>query len=268
MAVTYEYPRPALAVDCVVFGLGGQDSPKLEVLLFERAEAPCEGRWALPGGFVHVEDNESQGEGLEEAARRQLREKTNVEVDYLEQLYTFGEPGRDTRGRVVSVAYVALIRSKEARAGRKAHAARWFSITDMKKNRAAHEVACIGGDNDVLVGDSTGRWEPLAFDHGKIMNMALDRLRAKVRYAPLGFNLLPSKFTLSQLQGLYEAILMRPLDKGNFRKKLRKQFLGTKLLVKCGVEEGTGKPGPAATLYRFEKHAYNRAVREGFNFEL
>lgn len=269
MVFAYEYPRPALAVDCVVFGLG---EPNLEVLLFERAEPPCQDRWALPGGFVRVSDDSSQGESLEEAARRQLREKTNVEVTYLEQLYTFGDPGRDTRGRVVSVAYYGLVRTKDhaASPGRKAKGAHWFSVTNGKKGRSAFEVLCTGGDSDVLVGDANGRdWEPLAFDHGRVLNLALDRLRAKIRYAPIGFNLLPPQFTLGQLQALYEAILGRSVDKANFRKKLRNQFLATGILVECGVQEKSApKPGPAAALYCFDKRAYNRAVREGFNFEI
>lgn len=266
MSVTYEYPRPALAVDCVVFGLG---EPNLEVLLFERAEPPCEDRWALPGGHVHVKDDATQGESLEQAACRQLREKTNVEVNYLEQLYTFGDPGRDTRGRVVSVAYYGLVRSQDhvAKAGRKARAARWFSLSDGKKGRSANEVV-IDGD-DVLVGDESGRWDALAFDHGRVLTTALDRLRAKIRYAPIGFNLLPPKFTLVQLQALYEAILGRPLDRGNFRKKIRTQFMESGLLFECGVEtKSAPKQGPAARLYRFDKRAYDRAVRDGFNFEL
>lgn len=268
MSFTYEYRRPSLTVDCVVFGLGEQVPPRLEVLLIERAEDPGKGQWALPGGFVRVEDTGDHGESLDAAALRQLQEKTGVTIDYLEQLYTFGAPDRDTRGRVITVAYYALIRSKEheARAGQRASQAHWFPLIDRRGKRSAYEVLC--DNEDTLVGDPSGRWGSMAFDHGTILKAALDRLQAKVRYAPIGFNLLPPKFTLGQLQSLYEAVLQRDLDKGNFRKKIRAQFMDKGLLVESGLEEETGRPGPAARLYRFDKRAYSSAVKQGFNFEI
>lgn len=243
MAFTYEYPRPAITVDCVVFGLSepvGYLPPTLEVLLVRRKDEPFKGRWALPGGHVHME------EGLEEAAQRELKEETGVQINYLEQLYTFGKPGRDPRGRVISVAYFALVRSKDhiAQAGSDASEAQWFSMTSA-----------------LVTGLSEGG---LAFDHAEILDMAFKRLQMKVRYAPLGFNLLPAKFSLSQLQALYEGILGRPLDKRNFRKRI----LSMGILKEVGVESGSGRPGPAAQLFRFDKKAYDLAVKNRFNFEI
>lgn len=265
MAHTYKYPRPALCVDCVVFGVSSDVKPWLKVLLIKRAEAPFLGQWALPGGHVEVSDKGNQGEDLETAARRELKEETGIEPDYLEQLYTFGSPGRDPRGRVVSVVYNAFVRPKDHKmtAGSDAAAAEWFSIIgpDGKEGRSAFEVSLEGGG---CAGDGTGAWCPLAFDHHLILKMALERLQTKVRWSPIGFNLLPPKFTLGQLQGLYEAVLMRDLDKRNFRKRI----LSMDILASAGVEEGSGRPGPAASLYRFDKRAYDRAVRDGFNFEI
>ena len=229
MSATYDFPRPALAVDCVVFGL---DEGELKLLLIERKLPPFQGRWALPGGFVRID------ESVDDAARRELREETGIEEVFLEQLYTFGEPGRDPSGRVVSVAYYALVRLSEHRvqAASDARSAAWYP---------AHQTP------------------PLAFDHQGIAAKALERLQAKVRYAPLGFELLPPKFTLSQLQRLYEAVLERPFDKRNFRKKI----LDMELLVALGeVEQGVAHR--AARLYRFDKKKYQQLERKGFNFEL
>lgn len=242
MPFTYQYPRPSLAVDCVVFGFSesaASQPPRLEVLLIRRNEEPFKGRWALPGGHVHVSDTGNQGEDLETAARRELNEETGVQVNYLEQLYTFGDPGRDPRGRVISVAYFALVRSKdhETQAGSDADEARWFPMPVADKD--------------------------LAFDHPKILDLAFKRLQMKVRYAPLGFNLLPAKFRLSQLQDLYEAVLGRPLDKRNFRKRI----LAMGILKEAGDDDAV-RPGPRAQLYRFDKRAYDLAVKNRFNFEI
>src|SRR5919201_2503311 len=186
MAVTYEYPRPALTVDAVVFGLDDED---LKVLLIQRGLEPFKGKWALPGGFVRVDET------LDEAARRELAEEAGLEGVFLEQLYTFGAVNRDPRERVVSVAYYALVKlaAHETKAATDAADARWFPISKVPK---------------------------LAFDHADILATALARLKGKVRYQPIGFELLPPKFTLSQLQHLYEAVLETPLDKRNFRKKV------------------------------------------------
>src|SRR5712691_8493954 len=186
MPHTYRYPRAALTVDCVVFGL---DEAELKVLLIQRALEPFKGRWALPGGFVRVDET------LDEAARRELAEEAGLKDLFLEQLYTFGAVDRDPRERVVSVAYYALVKLSDhrAKAATDAANAEWFPISKVPR---------------------------LAFDHADILATALSRLKGKVRYQPVGFELLPPKFTLSQLQHLYEAVLAAKLDKRNFRKKV------------------------------------------------
>lgn len=239
MPHTYKYPRPALTVDCVVFGtdLDDEKAP-LKVLLIKRGRGTFEGTWALPGGYVRTADGpEDKGEDLETAAHRELAEETGVKIAYLEQLYTFGKPSRDPRGRTVSVAYFALVKAPDYKAhgGGDASDARWTPIAEAKG---------------------------LAFDHDEIVAMALERLRAKVQYTPIGFHLLPKKFSLGQLQALYEAILMRSLDKRNFRKRI----LATGILEVSGTEDSAGKHGPKAMLYSFNERAY-KAVRN-FTFEL
>ena len=244
MAYTYEYPRPSLTVDCVIFGFDPNAS-FLKVLLIRRGDEPFKGQWANPGGFVEVSDEGDQGESIDDAARRELEEETGIKVAYLEQLYTFGTPGRDPRGRVVTVAYVALVNQKEYQvsAGSDAAEAAWFPI------------------EEALEGDNVG---PLAFDHRKILKLAVQRLQGKIRYAPIGFNLLPQKFTLGDLRRLYEALLGRPLDPPNFNKKVTRALAG--VLVKTGeFQTGHHRPAP---LYEFDQRAYDRAVKGGFNFEI
>jgi 8-oxo-dGTP diphosphatase len=256
-----------LTVDCVVFGINQRDSkPELQVLLVRRADDPFKGRWALPGGFVHVSDNGDQGESLEAAAQRELQEETAVEIEYLEQLYTFATPGRDPRGRVVSVAYYALVRTKDhtATAGSDAADVGWFNFIGSEgvRGRSSHEVFVHGDGNDpTLIGDPTGSWGTLAFDHADILRTALTRLQAKIRYTPIAFKLLPPKFTLVQLQRFYEAILMREIDRRNFYKRVKG------FLVQCGVETNNSKPGPAAAIYRFDKRRYDAAIKRDFIFE-
>ena len=227
MSYTYEYPRPALTVDCVVFGLDEQD---LKVLLIRRDKDPFAGQWALPGGFVEMDET------LEVAAMRELVEETGVENVYLEQLYTFGDVDRDPRERVVSVTYYALVKLSEhgVQAADDAREAGWFPVHDPPT---------------------------LAFDHSKILDIAQERLRGKVRYQPLGFELLPEKFTLRQLQQLYETILGRSLDKRNFRKKILRMGLLKEL-----DEVETDVPHRAARLYRFDRRKYKRLTSQGFNF--
>ncbi|MCA9713359.1 MAG: NUDIX hydrolase [Myxococcales bacterium] len=218
-----------VTVDCVVFGI---DEAHLKVLFIERGLEPFAGAWALPGGFVRP------GEGLEQAARRELSEEAGVTELFLEQLFTFGDPGRDPRGQIISVAHYALVRLSDhrVRAATDARQAAWFPV---------HEHP------------------PLAFDHEEIVEVAYRRLQGKVRYQPIGFELLPRKFTLSQLQRLYEIVLERSLDKRNFRKKI----LAMGLLVELDeVERGVAHR--AARLYRFDERRYRRLLQRGFNFEI
>lgn len=229
MPHSYEYPRPGLTVDCVIFGLDEED---LKVALVQRGLEPFAGKWALPGGFVRLD------ESLEEAARRELEEEAGLSKIFLEQLYTFGDLKRDPRERIVTVAYYGLvnIRDHRVQAATDARNAAWFSVSDTPS---------------------------LAFDHRKILHVALDRLKGKVRYQPIGFELLPTKFTLSQLQHLYETILERPLDKRNFRRKaLSMDFLEETDEIEQDVAHR------AARLYRFNEAKYRKLARQGFLFEL
>ena len=229
MSHTYEFPRAALTVDCVVFGL---DEDELEVMLIRRGLEPYAGRWALPGGFVHIDET------LDEAARRELEEETGLRKVYLEQLFTFGAVDRDPRERVVTVAYYALVKLSDhkIRAATDATDAAWFSLSDLPD---------------------------LAFDHAHILEVALERLKSKVRYQPIGFELLPRKFTLTQLQRMYEIILDRPLDKRNFRKKI----LGMDLLIELD-EVQKDVAHRAARLYKFDDRHYRKLVKQGFSFEI
>lgn len=229
MPYTYEYPHPAVTVDGVVFGY---DDADLKVLLIQREQAPYRLKWALPGGFVEID------EGLEEAARRELEEETGMKGLYLEQLYTFGAPKRDPRERVISVAYYALVAlaGHAVRAASDAKNVAWFPVADLPA---------------------------LAFDHEEILELGLRRLKAKIRYEPVGFELLPEKFPLSELQRLYETILEQPLDKRNFRKKI----LGMGLLADT-EEIQQDVAHRAARLYRFDEAAYRRLKKAGFNFEV
>lgn len=229
MSFTYEYPRPALTVDCVVFGL---DDDELKVMLIQRRLEPFKGGWALPGGFVQGEET------VDEAALRELREETGLKDVFLEQLYTFGALDRDPRERVVTVSYYALVRlvDHQVLAATDAADAAWFSMTDLPA---------------------------LAFDHEQILQMALERLRGKVRYKPVGFELLPERFTLSQLQHVYEAILEATLDKRNFRRKVLKTGL---VLETDEVQKDVAHR--AARLYRFDAQRYRELETKGFNFEV
>jgi 8-oxo-dGTP diphosphatase len=233
---SYEYPRPSVTVDCVVFGFN-PDRSALDVLLIERGRDPFKGQWALPGGFVNVSDGMDQGESLEEAAKRELQEETGAQLSHMEQLYTFGDPGRDPRGRVISVAYLALVRSKDhvVQGSDDAAKAEWHLLDDALAMK-------------------------LAFDHKEVLNKAVDRLRSKVRYSPIGFGLLPESFSLYELRMLYEVILLRPLDPRNFQKKM----LGFGILSQVGTRpRGTVD----VNLYRFNRSIHNQREMSGFNFD-
>jgi len=213
---TYEYPRPALTVDVVIFTL--RDN-RLHALLVQRAELPYAGMWALPGGFVNID------ESLEAAASRELEEETGVQQGYLEQLYTYGELQRDPRGRTVTVAYFALIPADahfRAEGGSDARQARWWAVDCLPE---------------------------LAFDHAEIIGYALRRLRYKLEYTAAGFELLPDEFTLSEIQRTYEMILGERLDKRNFRRRI----------LEAGIIEPTPRlrsgDGRPARLYRYRPDA-------------
>lgn len=221
--------QPFVTVDCVVFGL--DQSAELRVLLIQRAYEPHKGAWALPGGFV------KQQETLEAAARRELEEETGVSNIFMEQLYTFGAPERDPRGRVISVAYFALINLQEhaLTAATDAKDAQWFQLSALPT---------------------------LAFDHAAILEIARKRLDAKVRYQPIGFELLPEKFTLSELQQLYETILGQPLNRRNFRSKILKMDILEQL------ERQKDVPHRPAYLYQFNAKKYDELTKKGFEFAI
>lgn len=210
------YEKPGVSVDIIIFTIKDED---LKVLLVKRKSWPFEDMWALPGGFVGLD------ESLDDAAKRELLEETNVKDIYLEQLYTFGEPNRDPRTRVITVSYFALISSTELKikAASDAKDVAWFSVDELPE---------------------------LAFDHNKMMVYALDRIRNKIEYTNIAFQLLPDKFTLTELQKTYEVILNKELDKRNFRKKVKEMDMVKPLKEK--KMEGAHRP---AQLFVFKKES-------------
>ncbi len=181
---TYDYPRPSVATDCVVFGFDGHE---LKILLIERGIEPFKGDWALPGGFLRMDET------AEQCALRELQEETGLSLNYLKQFKTFSEVGRDPRERVISIAFYALAKKADVKGGDDAAQARWFSI-----NNVPH----------------------LAFDHNYILYVAMEKLREDIHFEPIGFGLLDKEFTMSELQHLYEAILGVQFDRRNFHKKM------------------------------------------------
>lgn len=218
-----------LTVDAVVFGY---DSGNISVLLVKRKFEPFKDAWALPGGFV-LDD-----ESLEEAVERELAEETGVKINYLEQLYTFGGIGRDPRGRVVSIAYFGLVKPNAFKltASTDAKEANWFNIEKLPE---------------------------LAFDHKKILNIAIERLRGKITYEPIGFELLDKKFPFSDLEKLYTTLLNREIDRRNFKKKINSLKVLDELDEKVSV--GPGRP---ASLFSFNKKRYFQLKKEGIIFEI
>lgn len=211
MKYCYQYPHPAVTTDVVIFTVLDQ---QLKVLLIKRKGAPFKGKWALPGGFVGIDED------IEQSAMRELAEETGVRGVYLEQLYTFGSPKRDPRERVITVAYFALIPSTkvELKAASDAEAVDWFAMNQLPK---------------------------LAFDHEDILAMAHQRLVAKLDYSTIAFQFMPKEFTLSELQAVYEIILQQELDKRNFRKWV----LALENIEETGNERREGPHRPAK-LYR------------------
>jgi 8-oxo-dGTP diphosphatase len=220
---------PTISTDSIIFGL---DNRKLKVLLIRRAIEPSVGVWALPGGFVLTQED------LDMSARRTLQNMTGMSNVYMEQVYTFGQVNRFPLRRVVSVAYYALINYslENLKAGPDASEIHWFEISEVPE---------------------------LVFDHRHILDTTLAFLRAKVRTEPIGFELLPQKFTLTELQGLYEAVLGTAFDTRNFRKKILKMNLLNPL-----DETQVGVAHRAARLYSFNKETYHKLKDKGFTFEL
>lgn len=221
--------QTAFSVDNLIFGFDGED---IKILLIKRAEEPFANYWALPGALVNPDED------LRDAPIRVLKELTGLENVFLEQVKTFGKVNRHPKGRVITVAYYSLINidKVEPRAQSFAEEVRWHKLKEV---------------------------ESLAFDHNEILDFCLDVLRRNVKLRPIGFELLPDSFTLSELQNLYEAVLDKPLDKRNFRKKI----LSMKLLqdAKKYQENVAHRP---AKLYRFDPDRYLKLKSEGFNFEI
>lgn len=222
----YKYPHPSVTTDCVIFGFDGE---KLNVLLVKRGGEPFKGWWAFPGGFVRID------ESAEDGALRELKEETQLSAGYVEQLHTYSSPDRDPRERVITIAYLALVKIADVKGGDDAAEAQWFPI-DMIPH--------------------------LAFDHDVILRDALTRLRERIHFHPIGYELLPEKFTLKQLQSLYEAILGVSFDRRNFAKKMMHLDILTQL-------EETVWPTPKkeAFLFTFNIEKYNELKRRGFRLE-
>ena len=222
----YKYPHPAVTTDCVIFGFDGE---RLQVLLVERGIEPYKGRWAFPGGFLKMDET------AEEGALRELREETGLERAYIQQFHTFSDPHRDPRERVITIAYYALVKIQEVHGGDDAASARWFPLSEIPS---------------------------LAFDHDYILRMATQRLREEIHFQPVGFELLPEKFTLKELQALYEAILGISFDRRNFAKKMMHLEILTEL-----DETIWPTPKREAKLYRFNPDKYEELKQKGFRLE-
>ena len=222
----YKYPHPAVTTDCVIFGFDGSE---LQVLLIERGIEPFKGKWAFPGGFLNMD--ETAGEG----AMRELKEETGLENAYIEQFNTYSEPGRDPRERVITIAHYALVRIQEVKGGDDAAKAQWFPIDEVPQ---------------------------LAFDHDKILRDAMRKLRERIHFEPIGFELLPEKFTMRELQILYESILGVKFDRRNFAKKMIHYELLNQL-------DETVRPTAKrdALLYSFNKDNYELFKKKGFQLE-
>ncbi|PTQ94052.1 8-oxo-dGTP diphosphatase [Mucilaginibacter yixingensis] len=220
-----------VAVDAVVFGYTSKEG--LSVLLIKRNIDPYKNAWALPGGLV------GDAESLEEAVQRELTEETGVNINYLEQLYSFGAPNRDPRNRVVSITYYGLVKPDafELKADTDASDVAWFNIKNLPK---------------------------LAFDHTQIINVARNRLKSKMLYQPVGFELLEEKFPFSELEKLYMAVLDRPIDRRNFKKKIMK-FGFLEETTEKQMLDGAGRPG---NLFRFNQAKYFQLQKDGIAFEI
>lgn len=220
--------RFLFAVDCIVFGV---EENKLRLLVFEREVEPLAGEWSLLGSFVNL------SESISNAASRILLELTGLDNIYMEQLHCFGEPGRDPGGSVVSVAYWSLIKINQS---------------DIDFNIDNHKARWVGVDE----------MPDLILDHGDMVAMAINRLRERARFYPVGFELVPKEFTLLQLLGVYEAIFDRKIDDRNFRKKILKSGL---LIALDKKDKSTSRKG--SYLYEFNQSTYHELQSKGYNFE-
>lgn len=218
----------AITIDCVIFGF---DKGSLEVLLVQHGEGISKGKWGLPGGWINKK------ESTDDAAHRLLNELTALDHIYLEQLKAFGDPDRFPLRRVITIGYYALIKREDynIKAGFTASDAKWYKINEIPD---------------------------LIYDHNEILSYSLKHLRNRVKQTPIGFNLLPEKFTLLQLMHLYEEILGIEMDKSNFRRKI----LHMKLLVALD-EKQQDVSHRAAKLYKFDSEIYTQLTEKGFNFE-
>jgi ADP-ribose pyrophosphatase YjhB (NUDIX family) len=224
----YKQDSFCVAVDCIIFGF---DESKLKLLIIKRDFEPEKNKWSLMGGFLQKK------ESLDEAAQRILKKLTGLSDVFLEQLYTYGEVGRDALERVISVAYYALIKADDLTSEiAEKHNAKWFDIEEVPD---------------------------LIFDHKIMVEKALRRLQRKSKSQPIGIELLPEKFTIPQIQTLYEAINQKEFDKRNFRKKILSMGAFQKLDEK---EKESSKKG--AFLYRFDKEKYEELIKNGYHFEL
>ncbi|MBQ2563211.1 MAG: NUDIX hydrolase [Muribaculaceae bacterium] len=221
---SYKYPHPSVTTDCVIFGFDGS---RLKVLLVERGVEPFKGKWALPGGFLRMDESAEQG------ALRELQEETGLKTAYIKQFHTFTDPDRDPRERVITIAYYALVRLQDVVAGDDAARAEWFALDEVPS---------------------------LAFDHDRILRTAIQEIRRQIHFEPVGFELLPPEFTVKELQLLYEAILDVKFDRRNFYKKMQHLELLTQ--VKTGAQERR-----QPFLFRFNAAKYSELKQKGFRLE-
>ena len=224
---TYDYPHPAVTTDCVIFGYDVKDG--LSVLLVKRGGDPYKGCWAFPGGFMKIDEDAETG------ARRELKEETDLDAAYMEEFGCFTDVNRDPRERVITIAFYALVRKADVKGGDDAEDARWFPVSEIPS---------------------------LAFDHDRILRVAQSRLKEKIHFEPVGFELLPEVFTMPQLQELYESILEVKFDRRNFSSKM----------LKLGILTETGeRPKNAGTKipirYSFNKESYDGMKSKGFRLE-
>ena len=223
---SYKYPHPAVTADCVIFGF---DGVSIKVLLIQRGIEPYKGQWAFPGGFLKM------NETVEECAKRELEEETGLKSASVEQFYTFSAVNRDPRERVITVAHYALVRLSEVKGGDDAASAKWFAMNEIPN---------------------------LAFDHDHILRLAVKCLKERICFEPIGFELLPEVFTMTELQNLYEAILEVKFDRRNFYNKM----------LKLGIlSDAEPRPANASRRtpckYRFNAEKYAELKQKGFRLE-